>query len=165
MRLTPFFILISLLLLSLPSLVFSGKKADAVLVDKSDAKLYLMQQGQSYAAYPVTFGANPKGHKQQQGDERTPEGSYLLDYKNANSAYYKSIHISYPNAQDSANARKRGVNPGGAIMIHGQTNGWEWAAPLAQLFNWTNGCIALQNHHMDIVWEAVDPGTPIKIQP
>jgi murein L,D-transpeptidase YafK len=164
-KLVNFLLLMNLLLFLFPCLVFSADKADAVLVDKSDAQLYLMKQGNQYASFPVTFGGDPKGHKQQQGDERTPEGRYTLGYKNSNSDFYKSIHISYPNAQDRENARKRGVDPGGDIMIHGQANGWEWASIVVQLFNWTNGCIALKNHDMDRVWEAVDSGTPIEIKP
>jgi murein L,D-transpeptidase YafK len=165
MKLVNFLLLVSVLLFLFPCLVFSEIKADAVLVDKSDARLYLMKQGSTFATFPVTFGREPKGHKQQQGDERTPEGHYTLGHKNSNSDFYKSIHISYPNAQDRENARKLGVDPGGDIMIHGQANGWEWAAIIAQLFNWTNGCIALKNPHMDRVWEAVNPGTPIEIRP
>jgi murein L,D-transpeptidase YafK len=164
-KLVKFFLLVSVLLFLLPCLVFSENKTDAVMVDKSDAQLYLIKQGRKYATYPVTFGGEAKGHKQQKGDERTPEGHYTLGYKNSNSAYYKSIHISYPNAQDRENARKRGVDPGGDIMIHGQANGWGWASIVVQLFNWTNGCIALKNSDMDRVWEAVDPGTPIEIRP
>lgn len=141
------------------------QKADAVLVIKSEKRLYLMNEGKPFAAYPVTFGGQPKGHKQSQGDQRTPEGYYTLDYKNAGSRFYKSIHIDYPNVKDRENAHRLGVDPGGDIMIHGQTNGWEWAAPLVQLFSWTDGCIALTNRNMDKVWDAVDPGTPIEIRP
>lgn len=142
-----------------------AEKADSVLVVKSERRLYLMKGGKVLKAYPVTLGAEPKGHKQQQGDERTPEGHYVLDYKNAQSKYYKSIHVSYPNAQDRENARKLGVSPGGDIMIHGLPNGWGWAGPVLQLFPWTDGCIALSNKEMDEVWEAVDMGTPIEIRP
>ncbi len=141
------------------------QKADAVLVIKSEKRLYLMNNGERFASLPVTFGGEPKGHKQAQGDQRTPEGYYMLDYKNANSNYYKSIHISYPNVMDKINADKLGVHPGGDIMIHGQANGWEWASPIVQLFSWTDGCIALSNSDMDKVWDAVDPGTPIEIRP
>ena len=145
--------------------VYSEQPADRVVVDKSESRLYLMHEGQTFASYHVVFGANPQGHKLQQGDERTPEGHYLLDYKNANSLYYKSIHISYPNEIDRQEARKQGVDPGGDIMIHGQKNGYEGLSFLAQRFNWTNGCIALNNKDMDSVWEAVQPGTPIEIKP
>ena len=124
-----------------------------------------MSEGKSFASFPVTFGREPKGHKQERGDERTPEGKYVLDSKNTNSQFYKSIHVSYPNAQDRANAQQRGVDPGGDIMVHGQPNGWEWAAPVVQLFSWTDGCIALSNDNLDQVWAAVDPGTPIEIRP
>ena len=102
----------------------SEQTADLVLVEKSKSRLYLMQEGEAFASFHVAFGSNPKGHKQEQGDGRTPEGRYTLDYKNAGSSYYKSIHISYPNAEDRKEARKRGVDPGGDIMIHGQKNGY-----------------------------------------
>ena len=156
-----------LLLLPLHSLVAaeSMQKADAVLVVKSEKRLYLISKGERFASLPVTFGADPVGHKQQRGDEKTPEGKYILDYKNQYSKFYKSIHISYPNKKDWIKAKKTGLDPGGDIMIHGQTNGWEWASPLMQLFSWTDGCVALTNRNMDKVWEAVDSGTPIEIRP
>ena len=140
-------------------------QADLVLVDKRAQRLYLYQGQRLLATFPVAFGARPQGHKQQEGDERTPEGRYLLDYKKADSGYYKAIHISYPNAADRAAAAARGVSPGGQVMIHGQRNGFGWAAALTQRVNWTNGCIALSNADMEQVWQAVAPGTPIEIQP
>lgn len=145
--------------------VVAVEKADLVRVKKSEGKLYLLRAGVPLANFPVVFGAQPKGHKQKEGDERTPEGRYVLDYKKADSAFFKAIHISYPNAQDLARAKQQGVNPGGAIMIHGQRNGLGWLAPIAQLMNWTNGCIALTDKDMQAVWEAVDPGTPIELEP
>lgn len=141
------------------------KKADAVLAIKSEHRLYLVSKGKRFASFPVTFGPVPKGHKQQRGDKKTPEGRYTLSYKNSNSKYYKSILISYPNKQDRANARKKGVDPGDNIMIHGQPNGWGWASPVLQNFLWTDGCIALSDKHMDQVWKAVNAGTPIEIRP
>lgn len=142
-----------------------AEKADLVRVNKSEGKLYLLKSGKTFAGFPVVFGAQPKGHKQQEGDERTPEGRYVLDYKKADSGYFKAIHISYPNAQDVARAKQRGISPGGAVMIHGQKNGLGWLSPVAQLVNWTNGCIALSNKDMQVVWEAVDAGTPIEVEP
>jgi len=155
---------IAALLLSASS-AYGEQKADQVLVEKGESRLHLIREGEVFASFPVAFGGNPEGHKQQQGDGRTPEGEYILDYKNANSSYYRSIHISYPNARDRENARKRGVNPGGDIVIHGQKNGWGRFSFIAQHFNWTRGCVALSNNDMDAVWEAVDAGTPIEIKP
>ncbi len=157
------FILASLLSFITP--VYAIEKADIVMVYKSERILFLMREGEVLAKFDVTFGADPIGHKQQQGDEKTPEGPYLLDYKNTKSAFYKSIHVSYPNSKDRSAARKRGVDPGGDIMIHGQSNGWGWAAPISRFFNWTDGCIALSDEDMQQVWEAVDSGTPIEIHP
>jgi len=165
MKITCSIISAALAILLFSGLAYTDQTADSVLVVKSDSRLYLFHDGKELTSFKVAFGSNPEGHKQQQGDERTPEGRYVLDYKNPNSKYYKSIHISYPNAQDRQNARKRGVNPGGDIMIHGQPNGYGGFSTIVQFFNWTNGCIALSNPDMDIVWDTVKPGTPIEIRP
>jgi murein L,D-transpeptidase YafK len=150
---------------ALPLVTVAAPKADLVVVKKSESRLYLYRDSQAFAEFRVSFGSEPKGHKQQEGDERTPEGRYVLDAKNLKSAFYRAIHLSYPNAQDVASAKARGVQPGGQIMIHGQRNGLGWLAPVAQWFNWTDGCVGLSNKDMDAVWSAVDVGTPIQIYP
>ena len=158
---------IIILILALFASTFSfadDTKVDMVLVDKSEKKMYLISEGRKIKEYDVVFGSNPIGHKQQEGDERTPEGKYILDYKQANSSFYKAIHISYPNKKDKARARKRGVEPGGLIMIHGQKNGFGWLSWLMQWFNWTKGCIAVTNTDMDEIWQLVKVGTPIEIR-
>jgi murein L,D-transpeptidase YafK len=143
----------------------SDQEIDLVLVNKSESKLYLMSGQAQIKEYDVVFGANPKGHKEQKGDERTPEGKYFLDYKKSDSSFYKAIHISYPNNDDIKRAKERGVNPGGLIMIHGQRNRLGWLSWLTQWFNWTDGCIAVTNQEMDEIWQHVKVGTPIQILP
>ena len=138
-------------------------EVDLVRVDKSERKMVLLAEGQTVREYRVALGGNPKGHKQQEGDERTPEGIYTLDYKKEDSTFYRSMHISYPNQIDADNAAKRGVSPGGFIMVHGQRNKLGWLAPLTQYFNWTNGCIALTNDEMDEFMSLVAVGTSIEI--
>ena len=140
-------------------------KADHVLVVKSESKLYLKKNGKILKEFHVVFGSNPKGHKIQKGDGKTPEGRYILDDKKEDSAFYKAIHITYPNERDKRRAKDLGVDPGGMIMIHGQKNGIDISSSITQLFNWTDGCIALSNSDMDQVWEAVDIFTPIEIRP
>jgi len=140
-------------------------KADLILVKKNEKRLYLIKNKKSFRIYRVSFGANPKGHKQQEGDERTPEGKYILDYKKTDSSFYKAIHISYPNEKDKKRAIELGVTPGGAIMIHGQKNGFGWLGFITQFFNWTDGCISVKNNEMDEIWLSVEPGTPIIIEP
>ncbi len=140
------------------------ESADKVLVDKSDEKLYLLKDGTTIAEFSVAFGANPVGHKQQEGDKRTPEGHYLLDYKNADSSFYKAIRISYPNDADKQAAAAKGVDPGGQIMIHGQRNRLGWLSFITQRFNWTDGCIAVTNSEMDQIWNLVSVNTPIEIR-
>jgi murein L,D-transpeptidase YafK len=152
-------------LFTLASTVAIAQPADFVLVKKSEAKLYLFSHGQQIAAFHIALGSNPIGHKQRQGDGRTPEGRYTLDARNEHSKYYKSLHVSYPNAADHARAQRSGISPGGDIMIHGQPNGWEKYESATQTKNWTLGCIALTNEDMDIVWTSVPAGTPIEIDP
>lgn len=148
-------------------LALSGEQllADRVLVDKSERKLYLLRNGTKYREYSITLGPRPRGHKLRAGDERTPEGSYILDFKTEKSDFYRAIHISYPNEQDVKRAAEIGATPGGSIMIHGMPNNATLPPELIQKFNWTDGCIAVTNEDMDEIWSAIQPGTPIDILP
>ena len=139
--------------------------ADSVLVDKSERKLYLLRDGIKYLEYSIALGPRPRGHKLHAGDERTPEGRYILDFKTEKSDFYKAIHISYPNEQDTKLALAIGAAPGGSIMIHGMPNNTTLPPELIQMFNWTDGCIAVTNADMDEIWPAIKPGTPIDIRP
>jgi murein L,D-transpeptidase YafK len=141
------------------------QKADEVVVYKSQSLMQLKRNGRVLKSYKVVFGENPRGHKVRQGDERTPEGRYTLDWKNPKSRFYRSIHISYPNAQDKARARRLGVNPGGDIMIHGIKPQWKGMESYLTKMNWTDGCIAVTNREMDEIWAMVDTPTPISIYP
>lgn len=139
--------------------------ADQVVVKKSERKLQLLHDGQVLREYRVALGDAPVGHKFQEGDERTPEGSYILDWRNPRSSFYKSIHVSYPNSRDRAMARLLGTDPGGMIMVHGQPNHIRSKSVLAEYArrDWTNGCIAVRNDEMDEIWRMVRDGTPIRI--
>jgi murein L,D-transpeptidase YafK len=116
-------------------------------------------------SYKVALGRNPLGHKQKAGDCRTPEGNYTIDRHKKDSKFYKSLHISYPNSNDLAAAKKRGHSPGSDIMIHGLPKGFEDLADLHFGRNWTKGCIAVNNTEMDELWQLVANGTPIEIRP
>ena len=140
-----------------------GVKADKVIVSKQNKTLQLMSNGSVLKSYPVSFGANPVGHKIQEGDERTPEGKYLIDWRNPQSSFYLSLHISYPDSVDKENAAAAGLEPGGLIMIHGMRNRFGWIGKIHRLYNWTDGCIAVTNKEMDEIWRAVDDGTVIEI--
>ncbi|MDQ7015633.1 MAG: L,D-transpeptidase family protein [Gammaproteobacteria bacterium] len=139
--------------------------ADWVILKKASRKLYLMKEGKILKEYNVGLGGNPKGHKQQEGDNRTPEGHYILDWRNPESLYHLSLHVSYPNEEDTRRAKKRGVFAGSNIMIHGQPNGLGWAAKLIQKFDWTEGCIAVKNTEIEEIWKRVGENTPIDILP
>jgi len=142
-------------------------RVDQVVVKKSERKMQLIHNGEVVREYRIALGAQPRGHKMEQGDERTPEGDYVLDWRNPSSLYYKSIHVSYPNERDIRFARFMESDPGGMIMIHGQPDYLRSARIKAeyQRRDWTDGCIAVQNDEMDEIWRAVRDGTPIRILP
>ncbi|WP_435418265.1 L,D-transpeptidase family protein [Parerythrobacter aurantius] len=136
--------------------------ADFLLVDKSDRTLVLYRGGAEIRRYAgLQFGGERFGHKRFEGDERTPEGRYTIDTRNPQSAYYLSLRVSYPNAQDRAFAEEQGRSPGGDIFLHGQPSGLPFGRMAG---DWTDGCIAFSNAEMDELWRLVPDGTPIEIR-
>jgi murein L,D-transpeptidase YafK len=135
------FLAVILLLLS-AECAFASQRADRVVVLKKERTLVLYSNGTELKRYKVALGANPVGPKQRQGDSRTPEGTYTLDFRNEHSLFYKSIHISYPNETDRKRARSSGVNPGGDIFLHGLPNGYGHLGAAHRLRDWTDGCVA-----------------------
>ncbi|WP_299690352.1 L,D-transpeptidase family protein [uncultured Vibrio sp.] len=135
-----------------------------VKVDKSKRRMYLLKGDEVIQEYRIALGKEPKGHKRFEGDKRTPEGKYRLDYIMEESEFYRSVHIDYPRPSDKRWAEKNKVDPGGNIKVHGIRNG-EWRSPdFIQSFDWTDGCIALTNQDMDEFIELVKMGTPIHIE-
>ena len=139
--------------------------ADRVVIEKSSRQLHLIQDGKPFRTFKIALGIRPVGDKKQEGDFRTPEGRYLLDRRNPNSDFFLSIHVSYPDAADRREAADLGVNPGGAIMIHGQPNVPTRSEAYYQTQDWTNGCIAVSNSDMIDIWLMTGDNTPIEIRP
>lgn len=149
-----------------PVMAAPAEQADLIRVDKADRKMELWQGERLLRSYAIVLGAAADdGHKRREGDERTPEGRYVIDWRNPRSSAYLSLHISYPDASDRAAAHAAGQDPGGNIMIHGLSNGWGWLAPLHRLRDWTDGCIGVTNAEMHEIWALVPDGTPIEIRP
>lgn len=150
----------------LPAITDFGLPAvDTILVRKRERRMYLMRQGQVLRTYRISLGLSPDGHKMQEGDFRTPEGKYRLIRRNPRSDYFLSMEVSYPNEEDVARARKMGVRPGGAIMIHGLPNTPRKSVDYYLKNDWTDGCIAVSNSDMVEIWMMTPPNTPIEIVP
>ena len=148
-----------------PPLAPEPERADLILIEKGARRLTLLRQGKVLATYPVSLGFTPAGRKEREGDGRTPEGRYHVEWKNPNSVAHLSLKVSYPDAADEASARARGEEPGGDIMIHGIMNGYGWLGPLHRLADWTQGCVAVSNAEMEAIYARVDVDTPIEIRP
>lgn len=138
---------------------YRGPAVTSILVDKSDRKMFLLHNSKVLEDYTVHLGFSPDGHKQFEGDGKTPEGGYRISHRNPKSQYHLSLGISYPNDQDRAFANAAGKPPGGDIFIHGGP-----PRPV-NVHDWTAGCIAVSDREIEEIYAMVNPGTPIFIRP
>ena len=149
--------------MSTPSL--ESKAIDKILVVKSERKLLLLSRGEVLKSYRVSLGKRPTGAKLTEGDKRTPEGFYWIDWRKESNKYNLSMHISYPNEQDQQRAQEKGLRPGGMIMIHGTPLDEQYPEWFFSTLDWTDGCIAMRNNDIREVWSLVKDGTLIEIRP
>ena len=143
----------------------ASKTVDKILVIKSARRLELISDGKVIRSYRISLGKQPKGPKLQEGDKRTPEGLYWVDWRKRSDKFNLAMHINYPNISDAAKARREGVNPGSMIMIHGTPDSEENPEELFHTLDWTDGCIAMKNYEMREVWNLTKDGTMVEIRP
>jgi murein L,D-transpeptidase YafK len=162
-----FAIVAGLLLTAAPPAVSAEElqRADLVVVHKAARRMELKRNDKVIATYKISLGLDPLGHKQREGDFRTPEGRYYLVRRNSKSDYFLSIQISYPNDRDKERARRGGYQPGGSIMIHGLPNQPQFPPDHYTKNDWTNGCIAVTNSDMVEIWLLTPENIPIDILP
>jgi len=139
--------------------------ADRILIEKKARRLILISKGEVLKTYKIALGGNPNGPKEMQGDNKTPEGTYVIDSRNRASNYYRSLRISYPNERDKMRANELGVSPGGDIMIHGIKNGFSWVGDAHTEVDWTKGCIAVTDEEIEEIDKLVPDGTLVEIRP
>jgi murein L,D-transpeptidase YafK len=142
----------------------AGTTIDRILVEKSERKLSILRGGKVLKTYHVALGRNPIGAKEQEGDNKTPEGIYTIDYRNPKSDYHLALHISYPSAEEITRAAQRGVNAGFDIMIHGLPNGQDRIGAAPRQKDWTAGCIAVTDEEIDELYRVTPDGTTIEIR-
>lgn len=142
---------------------YNGPEVTQIIVNKTERRMYLLHQKDVLKAYDVELGFTAGGHKQFEGDGKTPEGNYFIDRRNPNSSFHLSLGISYPNAQDIAFAKSAGKSPGGDIFIHGRPN--EKFFKFNMPPDWTAGCISVTNRQIERIYAMVRDGTPIQINP
>jgi tetratricopeptide (TPR) repeat protein len=139
--------------------------ADKILIEKKERRLTLISKGKVLKTYKIALGGNPDGPKERQGDNKTPEGTYVIDSRNKDSRYHLSLHISYPNEKDKKRAKELGVSPGGDIMIHGIKNGFSWVGDFHTEVDWTKGCIAVTDEEIEEIDKLAPNGTIVEIRP
>lgn len=142
-----------------------GTTIDRIIVEKSIRRLSILVNGKKLKAYRVALGRNPIGAKQEEGDNKTPEGIYKIDGRNPQSSFHLALHISYPSDEDKARAAERGVPAGFDIMIHGIQNSLGWIGAFHRRHDWTAGCIALTDEEIEELWRVTPVGTTVEIRP
>ena len=143
----------------------SNAVADRVLVEKSARRLTLLRGGTALKTYRIALGRAPVGAKEYEGDQRTPEGVYSIDFHKSDSDYHLALHVSYPEQRDVDRAAAEGLSAGSDIMIHGLPNGRGWIGAFHLRNDWTAGCIAVTDFEIEEIYRAVPDGTPIEIRP
>jgi murein L,D-transpeptidase YafK len=143
----------------------TGTTIDQIVIEKSARKLSIFANAKNLKTYRVALGHNPVGAKQEEGDNKTPEGIYKIDGRNAQSSFHLALHVSYPSDEDKTRAAERGVSAGSDIMIHGIRNGRGWIGAFHRLTDWTAGCIALTDEEIEELWRATPDGTTVEIRP
>lgn len=143
----------------------SAGPADRILIEKKDRRLTLISKGKAFKTYKIALGGDPNGPKERKGDNKTPEGTYVIDSRNRDSRFHLSLHISYPNEKDKKRAKELGVSPGGDIMIHGLKNGFSWVGEMHADIDWTKGCIAVTDEEIEEIDRLAPNGTVVEIKP
>ena len=138
---------------------YNGPEVTQIQVNKAERKMYLLHGDKVLKAYNVALGFTPEGHKQFEGDGKTPEGTYYISHRNPKSYYHLSLGISYPNEADRAYAAENHKAAGGDIFIHGGP------PRKVSVRDWTAGCIAVTDKQIEAIYAMVKPGTPIFIMP
>jgi tetratricopeptide (TPR) repeat protein len=146
-------------------LVFQKGLTDKILIEKKERRLTLISKGKGLKTYKIALGGDPNGPKERQGDNKTPEGTYIIDSRNRDSRYHLSLHISYPNEKDKKRAKELGVSPGGDVMIHGIKNGFSWVGDFHTRVDWTKGCIAVTDEEIEEIAKFSPNGTIVEIRP
>jgi murein L,D-transpeptidase YafK len=141
------------------------RSVDKILIEKKERRLMLISKGEVLKTYKIALGGNPIGPKERQGDNKTPEGTYVIDSRNKDSRYHLSLHVSYPNGRDKKRAIELGVSPGGNIMIHGIKNGFSWVGEKQAEVDWTKGCIAVTDEEIEEIDRLAPNGTSVEIRP
>lgn len=142
---------------------YDGPPITQIVVNKGERRMYLISGKTVVKSYDVGLGWAPTGHKQFEGDGKTPEGIYFVDRFNPRSTYHLSVGVSYPRPQDVAFAGQFGRKAGGDIFIHGR--GPEGNAKAPKKRDWTAGCIAVTDEEIEEIFAMVQKNTPIVIYP
>jgi murein L,D-transpeptidase YafK len=142
-----------------------AQRADTILIVKHERKLYLLRDNSPLRSYRIALGLSPTGAKDREWDFRTPEGSYIIDFRQEHSHYFKALHISYPSPADLKRSSALRLPAGRDIFIHGEPNQPTKPVSYYKTRDWTNGCVALSDEDLQDVWNLTAGQTRVEIIP
>jgi murein L,D-transpeptidase YafK len=142
-----------------------AERADTILIVKHERKLYLLRDNSPLRSYRIALGLSPTGAKEHAWDFRTPEGNYVIDFRQPHSHYFKALHISYPSPTDLKRSAAQHLSPGRDIYIHGEPNQPTKPESYYKTRDWTNGCIALSDEDLEDIWTHTAGQTRVEIVP
>jgi len=142
-----------------------AQRADTILIVKHERKLYLLRDSSPLRSYRIALGLSPTGAKEREWDFRTPEGSYIIDFRQEHSHYFKALHISYPSPADLKRSSALHLPAGRDIFIHGEPNQPTKPVSYYKTRDWTNGCVALSDEDLQDLWNLTAGQTRVEIIP
>lgn len=149
-----------------------------IKIFKSRKQLEVWESNTLQATYPIGIGKSEKGHKEREGDMRTPEGQYRVCVKNPQSKYYLSLGVNYPNNLDAKNGIEKGTLSDAEFTSICQANDANkrppWDTPLGgEIFihgelekqDWSHGCVRLNDIDMKALFGVIQIGVKVTILP
>ena len=150
----------------------------AIKVYKERRELEVWKDDILLNTFRIGLSFAPKGAKRREGDGRVPEGTYYICTRNLESKFTLFLGLSYPNLEDAKiglqekiidqseyeeikQSIEEGKRPnwetglGGQIGIHGKGSAYDWTA----------GCISLDDDDIQAVWDLTEMNTPVEIYP
>lgn len=150
----------------------------SVEIHKAQRVLRLYEGRRLLAEFPIALGSRPQGDKEREGDRKTPEGNFYICEKHYSPRFYLFLGLSYPDPDDAKRGKLAGLidesQYRAILKAHREGTCPPWDTPLGGAIgihgggthrDWTLGCIAVDNAHIELLYALLPVGTKVRIEP